>query len=161
MSASALPPPLPPPLAAVAAASAHAASALPLPLQDRSAAVVRDLVESAIESDDVGPLIKAVFEVQPPGEALPPPLPRGSESATTSQGGEQQQALANVLDAVLEMLAEVAEEKEAEIAQICRCVCGSREGGTARWNCCLSACQPHELPQLLLSCRPPSLTPAA
>lgn len=102
-------------------------------MQDRSAAAVRELVEGAIESDDVGPLVKAVFEVQPPGEALPQPPPRGSESATTSQGGQHSVGDAgaggqppNMLDAVIEALADVAEEKEAEIAQICR-------RGARRW----------------------------
>ncbi|PRW58081.1 exocyst complex component SEC15A [Chlorella sorokiniana] len=85
---------------------------------------LRELVETSIESDDVGPLVKAVFEVQPPGEAMPPPL-RGagatSESAaTTSLADGQLPAGTSPLDAVLEMLGEVAEEKEAEIAQICR-----------------------------------------
>ena len=84
---------------------------------------LRELVETAIESDDVGPLVKAVFEVHLPGEAVPEPVPRDGESGTTSQGSHPllgAVAPANVLDTVLEMLQEVAEEKEAEIQQVCR-----------------------------------------
>jgi hypothetical protein len=82
---------------------------------------LRELVESSIESDDVGPLVKAVFEVQPAGEPLPLPLTRDSESATTSQGElGQQLPQGSVLDTVLEMLQVVAEQKESEIQQICR-----------------------------------------
>jgi hypothetical protein len=81
---------------------------------------LRELVESSIESDDVGPLVKAVFEVQPAGEPLPLPLTRDSESATTSQGEQGLLPQGSVLDTVLEMLQEVAEQKESEIQQICR-----------------------------------------
>ena len=81
---------------------------------------LRELVESSIESDDVGPLVKAVFEVQPAGELLPLPLTRDSESATTSQGEQGLLPQGSVLDTVLEMLQEVAEQKESEIQQICR-----------------------------------------
>ena len=82
---------------------------------------LRELVESSIETEDVGPLVKAVFEVQPAGEPLPLPLTRDSESATTSQGELGQVPQGSVLDTVLEMLQEVAEQKESEIQQICRC----------------------------------------
>lgn len=92
-----------------------------------------ELVESALDSDDVAPLVKAVFEVAPPGEALPLPVPRGSESATTSlgggAGGDVGAEPGNVLDAVLGLLHQVAEEKEAEIQQICRCGCTVGPGG--------------------------------
>lgn len=69
--------PLPPPLSCWCPADGPLSLRLTPALQ----------VETSIESDDVGPLVKAVFEVQPPGEAMPPPL-RGagatSESAATT-----------------------------------------------------------------------------
>lgn len=90
---------------------------------------LRDLVESAIESHDVGPLVKAVFEVEageagagaPPTPPLPAPPGRadGGESATTRDSDAV--PAGSVLERVLELLGEVAEDKEAEIAQICRC----------------------------------------
>jgi hypothetical protein len=80
---------------------------------------LKELVASSIESDDVAPLVKAVFDVAPPGEQLPAPPPGGSESATTSQG-DAELAQASLLETVLGLLQEVEEEKEAEIQQICR-----------------------------------------
>lgn len=96
---------------------------------------LRDLVESAIESHDVAPLVKAVFEVEageagavsqgaagaPPTPPLPAPPGRadGGESATTRDSDAV--PAGGVLERVLELLGEVAEDKEAEIAQICRC----------------------------------------
>lgn len=90
---------------------------------------LRDLVESAIESHDVGPLVKAVFEVEAgeagAGAVLTPPLPApparadGAESATTRDSDAV--PAGGVLERVLELLGEVADDKEAEIAQICRC----------------------------------------
>ncbi|KAL4432419.1 hypothetical protein ABPG77_001718 [Micractinium sp. CCAP 211/92] len=89
---------------------------------------LRDLVESAIESHDVGPLVKAVFEVEAgeagAGAVLTPPLPApptradGAESATTRDSDAV--PAGGVLERVLELLGEVADDKEAEIAQICR-----------------------------------------
>ncbi|KAL4430682.1 hypothetical protein ABPG75_005938 [Micractinium tetrahymenae] len=98
---------------------------------------LRDLVESAIESHDVGPLVKAVFEVEageagaglpgtagaggaPPTPPLPAPPGRadGGESATTRDSDAV--PAGGALERVLELLGEVAEDKEAEIAQICR-----------------------------------------
>jgi hypothetical protein len=93
-------------------------SSTPLSSSGATLEFLKELVASSIESDDVGPLVKAVFEVAPPGEQLPLPLTRDSESGTTSQGEQLPQD--SVLDSVLELLQEVAEEKEAEIQQVCR-----------------------------------------
>jgi hypothetical protein len=81
---------------------------------------LKELVASSIENDDVGPLVKAVFEVVPPGEPLPLPPTHDGESGTTSLGDGGEAGQGSVLDSVLELLQEVAEEKEAEIQQICR-----------------------------------------
>ena len=96
---------------------------------------LREYVESAVESEDIIPLVKLVFEAQPPADPLPAPLARDSESGTTSLGGDGPGAGdgsggggggsrlvggAAALPAVLEVLQEVADDREAEIRQMCR-----------------------------------------
>lgn len=86
---------------------------------------LKELVATSIESDDVAPLVKAVFDVPPAGE----------QPAATGQG-DAEAGQASVAEAVLGLLQEVAEEKEAEIQQICR------------WSLASAAAKQHRCRQL-------------
>ena len=103
-----------------------------------------DLVDHALESDDIGHLIRLVFEAQPQETPLPRPLPKDTDSATTSQGDAG--AGESPLEAVLAVLYEVAEDREAEISQICRC--GWAEVGVPLLSC-TEAWEPGVAPDLL------------
>lgn len=63
--------------------------------------------------------VRLVFDVHP-AEPLPVPVPLDSESGTTTLDEAAALLRENPLEAVLEALQEVAEDKEAEIEQICR-----------------------------------------
>eukprot|EP00887_Chlorella_sp_A99_P005321 scaffold1.g5321.t1 len=77
---------------------------------------MHDLVEHALEAGDISQLVRLCFDAQPT-DAAPPPPPRDGESAATG-GGETRED--SPLEAVLTALEEVAEDREAEIQQICR-----------------------------------------
>ena len=83
---------------------------------------LKELVQLALENDDINPLVRAVFEVQPAGEPLPEPPARDSESGTTSLdaaaaaagaagglGGSGVLPPATVLETVLGMLQDLVE----------------------------------------------------
>ena len=78
---------------------------------------LREAVEHALDSEDFTPLVRLVFDAQSQ-DGVPPPAPKDSESAGTSQG---EQAGEPPLKAVLAVLQELADDREAEIQQICRC----------------------------------------
>lgn len=93
-----------------------AASALPLS-SSLSSAALRELVESAVESGEVAPLVKLAFEAGEPG---------GSGGDASGQQQREAEAGSALVNSVLELLTQVADDKEAEISQICRC---TQEGG--------------------------------
>jgi hypothetical protein len=70
--------------------------------------------------------VRLVFDAHPNDVPLPLPLPLDSESGTTTLDDLGALLQDNPLEAVLEVLDEVAEDKQAEIQQICRWV---RMGG--------------------------------
>lgn len=91
-------------------------------------------IEGALDSDDITPLVRLVFDAQHPNEPLPLPIPLDSESGTTTLEEAGAALRENPLESVLEALQEVAEDKEAEIQQICRQVAGGLQGVAIFWQ---------------------------
>ncbi|GAB4817780.1 hypothetical protein N2152v2_004826 [Parachlorella kessleri] len=85
-----------------------------------TAEALRETVETALEAEDITPLVRLVFDAHPADEPLPVPVPLDSESGTTTLDEMGALLQENPLEALLEVLGEVVEDKEAEIQQICR-----------------------------------------